>query len=336
MKTKQISVQIRNLIVKDRQKGLSNREIGRKYGVSEAAVRKIWKKFEKIGTVIDMTGRGRKRKTNPVEDRRIIRETKKNPTVTSRVIRENLQLNVSERTVRRRLREAGLKNNFALRRPLIRKANKIKRLEFAKKYADKPVDFWKKILWSDESKFDLFGHKQRARVWLKPCEKLLDKNVQKTIKHGGGSIMVWGCFAWSGLGNLVDINGIMTADVYINILNENLEESLLKVGLEDDFIFQQDNDPKHTAGKTTAFFRSSRIRLLDWPAQSPDLNPIENLWSILDQKVDKGDVTNKAKLLEALKRAWENIDQQHIQNLIESMPRRLQAVIQAKGGHTKY
>jgi len=66
--------------------------------------------------------------------------------------------------------------------------------------------------------------------------------------------MVWGCFAWSGLGNLVDINGIMTADVYINILNENLEESLLKVGLEDDFIFQQDNDLKHTAGKTTAFF----------------------------------------------------------------------------------
>jgi len=56
----------------------------------------------------------------------------------------------------------------------------------------------------------------------------------------------------------------------------------------------------------------------------------------LDQKVDKGDVTNKAKLLEALKRAWESIDQQHIRNLIESMPRRLQAVIQTKGGHTKY
>jgi len=150
-----------------------------------------------------------------------------------------------------------------LRRTLIRKANKIKRLEFAKKYVDKPVDFWKKILWSDESKFDLFGRKQRARVWLKPCEKLLDKNVQKTMKHGGGSIIVWGCFAWSGLRNLVDINGIMTADVYINILNENLEESLLKVGLEDDFIFQQDNDPEHTAGKITAFFRSSRMKLLD-------------------------------------------------------------------------
>lgn len=336
METKQIALQIRKLIVKDCQKELSNREIGRKYDVSEGAVRNIWKKFQELGTITDEVGRGRKRKTNPIEDRRIIREVKKNSIVTSRVIRENMQLNISERTVRRRLREAGLRNSFAVRRPLIRKANKIKRLEFAKKYADKPVDFWKKVLWSDESKFDLFGHKQRPRVWSKPGEKLVDKNIQKTIKHGGGSIMVWGCFAWSGLGNLIKIDGIMTADVYIDILNENLEESLLKVGLEDNYIFQQDNDPKHTARKTTAFFGTSRIKLLDWPAQSPDLNPIENLWSILDQKVDKGEVTNKIKLFEALEEAWENIDQQHIRNLVESMPRRLQAVIQARGGHTKY
>jgi len=73
--------------------------------------------------------------------------------------------------------------------------------------------------------------------------------------------------------------------------------------------------------------------LLD-PAQSPELNPIENLWSILDQKVEKGDVTNKIKLFEALEKAWKNIDQQHIQNLVVGMPRRLQTIIQAKGGHT--
>lgn len=271
-----------------------------------------------------------------MDDRKIIREVKKNPTITSRVILENTGLNISDRTVRRRLRGAGFKNSFAQRRPLIRKANKIKRLEFAKKYVNKPISFWKKVIWSDESKFDLFGHKRRPRVWCKPGERLLEKNVQKTMKHGGGSILVWGCFAWSGVGNLVPINGIMTADVYIDIINENLEESLLKVGLENDFIFQQDNDPKHTARKSLAFFRSSRIKLLDWPAQSPDLNPIENLWSILDQNVDKGDVTSKEKLLDALRETWDKIDEQQIRNLVESMPRRLQAVIEAKGGHTKY
>lgn len=88
---------------------------------------------------------------------------------------------------------------------------------------------------------------------------------------------MWGCFAWFGQGNLVKINGIMTADGYIDILNENLEESVLKIDLENDFIFQQDNDTKHTARKTIAFFRASRTKLLDWTAQLPDLNPIENV-----------------------------------------------------------
>jgi len=83
-------------------------------------------------------------------------------------------------------------------------------------------------------------------------EKLLGKNVQKTVKQGGSSIMVWGYFAWSGLGNLVKIDGIMTADKYIDILHK-VWKSLLKVGLEDDFIFQQDNDPNHTIRKTTTF-----------------------------------------------------------------------------------
>ncbi|EFN75739.1 hypothetical protein EAI_09741, partial [Harpegnathos saltator] len=78
----------------------------------------------------------------------------------------------------------------------------------------------KKVIWNDESKFDLFVHIQLL-VWLKPGEKLLDKNVHK-IEHGGDSIMVRRCFAWSSLRNLVKINGIMTTDIYLDILNKNL------------------------------------------------------------------------------------------------------------------
>lgn len=128
----------------------------------------------------------------------------------------------------------------------------------------------------------------------------------------------------------------MTADVYIDIINENLEESLLKLGLENNFIFQQDNDPKHTAKKSQTFFRSCRIKQLEWPPQSPDLNPIENLWAILDNRVDKCGITNKNSYFEALQLAWENLDSQHLQNLIGSIPRRLQKVIEAKGSHINY
>lgn len=135
---------------------------------------------------------------------------------------------------------------------------------------------------------------------------------------------------------MIKIDGIITADTYINILSENLEVSLIRLGLENNFIFQQDNDPKHTAKKTKKFFTSSHIKLLDWPSQSPDLNPIENLWSILDRSVNKIGVTNKNNYFHALQRAWESLDSNHLHNLVESMPRQLAAVIKAKGGHTKY
>ena len=128
----------------------------------------------------------------------------------------------------------------------------------------------------------------------------------------------------------------MTADGYIDVLNENLEESLLKMGLEEKYTFQQDNDPKHTAKKTLAFFRACRIKPLEWPPQSPDLNPIENLWAILDNKVDKTDVTNKQTYFAALERAWNELDPRYLRNLVESMPKRLQAIIKAKGGHIDY
>lgn len=123
---------------------------------------------------------------------------------------------------------------------------------------------------------------------------------------------------------------------YIDILNENLEESLLKMGLEDNYIFQQDNDPKHTAKKTQAFFRSCRIKPLEWPPQSPDLNPIENLWAILDNRVEKTGVSNKQTYVAALEKAWNELDPQHLRNLVESMPKRLQSIIEAKGGHIDY
>nr|KAF7394491.1 hypothetical protein H0235_017086 [Vespula pensylvanica] len=102
---------------------------------------------------------------------------------------------------------------------------------------------------------------------------------------------------------------------------ENLEVSLIQLDLENNFILQQDNDFKHTAKETKKFFTSHQIKLLDWLPQCPDLNPIENLWSILDENMDKTGVTNKNNYFDALQPVWENLDLNYLYNLVRSMPR---------------
>ena len=127
-----IALQVRNLIVRDCEKGFSYRKIAKKFRVSFSAVRYIWKNYQQLGSVADKAGRGRKRLTTPRDDARIAREVHKNSKITSRAIKENLLLNVSARTVRRRLQEQEFKNKFAVRRPWISKRNRVKRLQFAK------------------------------------------------------------------------------------------------------------------------------------------------------------------------------------------------------------
>ena len=135
-----------------------------------------------------------------------------------------------------------------------------------------------KILWSDETKIELFGVNSKRYVWRKPGTAHHLPNTIPTVKHGGGSIMLWGCFSAAGTGRLVAIEGKMNAAKYRDILEENLFQSALDLRLGRRFTFQQDNDPKHTAKITKEWLRNNSVTILDRPSQSPDLNPIEHLW----------------------------------------------------------
>ena len=102
------------------------------------------------------------------------------------------------------------------------------------------------------------------------------------------------------------------------------------------FVLQQNNDPKHKCRVATEFFYGNDINLLEWSAQSPDLNPIEHLWSILDQKVRRSYKSKKVTFMEELRKQWELLPKSLLNALVESMPNRLQEVIDNKGGATKY
>lgn len=335
-RTFEVSNDLRKRVVDDRNEGLSYRKLAEKYKLSVSGVRKICMKYEEYGQVENIEGRGRKRKTTVRYDKLIIREAKKKPTVSSREIAETLNLSVSTKTIRRRLNESGLLSRLQRKKPFISEKNKAKRIKFAKEHLNKGLDFWENILWSDESKFELFGTKGRKRVWRKPGEALKGSNLKTTIKHGGGSVMVWGCFSSAGVGEIALITGKMTGAIYVDLLQNNLQKSVHKLGLSRRYVFQQDNDPKHTSSIAKNFFKEKKLRVLEWPPQSPDLNPIENLWSIVDNKLKITERTNKNSFFRMLCNEWNKIDVQTTKKLVESMPRRLKAVLDAKGGSTKY
>lgn len=182
----------------------------------------------------------------------------------------------------------------------------------------------------------MFGSDGKLRVWRQANADMNPKNLASTVEHGGGSVLVWGCFSSAGVGKLAFIDGIMDHIAYINILKDNLKESAEAMGLGSNFVFQQDNDPKHTAYNSKMWILYNAPRQFVTPPQSPDMNPIENLWSYLESRVRERDISSKKQLKEVLQEEWAKIPVSLCQKLTSSMPRRLEAIIQAKGYPTKY
>ena len=134
---------------------------------------------------------------------------------------------------------------------------------------------WRNVLWSDETKIELFGLNSKHYVWHKPNTAHHPVNTIATVKHGGGRIMLSGCFPSAGTGKIVMIEGTMDGAKYRRMLDENLLESAMNLKLGRRFTFQQDIDPKQKAKTTLEWTNKKKINVLEWPSQSPDLNPIE-------------------------------------------------------------
>ena len=203
------------------------------------------------------------------------------------------------------------------------------------------MEDWKRVLWTDETKINRIGSDGKVYVWKQQGEPVSDWTTTPTVKHGGGNnLMVWGCMGWNGVGKLIEVQGNMNAEQYCEILEEGVEESFesLEMAEEEERYFQQDNDPKHTSRKADEWFSDNNLTPLKWPAQSPDLNPIEHLWQHLKARLQQYDTPPKGvhELWERVAKEWNEIPPETCQNLIESMPRRIEAVLKAKGGHTKY
>uniref|UniRef100_A0A7I4YQF3 DDE_3 domain-containing protein n=1 Tax=Haemonchus contortus TaxID=6289 RepID=A0A7I4YQF3_HAECO len=319
--------------------GLTSRQVSEIQGVTIRCIQRIWKKYKDTGSVEVKKHPGAARTTSRLVDRNIVRLARNDPRLTAAEILREISTpegpNPSLSTVQRRLREAGLFGQRPAKKPLISAKNRKARLDWAQAHKNWTVRQWRKVIWSDESKFLLFGT-DGIKFVRRPVGTRYHPSYQlPTVKGGGGSVMVHGSFCGKGVGPLHRIEGKMDAKMYLNIM-ETVIWPFFRSTARRGFIFQQDNDPKHKSKLLTKWFRDNDVPLLTWPSQSPDLNPIEHLWERLEHQVKGLRARNEHEKFLQLKTAWENIPQEEIDKLIESMPRRCQAVIDARGYATKY
>lgn len=338
-KTREISSDVRKVIIDLFKDNKPIRAIAEIVKVNKSTVHEIITRFKKTG-FIDKKGRsGRPRKFNDREERWIVRKMKINPKLSAVKLRAQAEKRFGKVTSVETIRNILRKNNFHGRvprkKPYISKQNRQKRLRFAIAHINRSYDFWKTVIFADESKYNIFGSDGSNFVWRQPNTELNLKNLKCTVKHGGGSQLVWGCMSAAGVGNLKFINGKYDKYQHLTVLKENLLQSARKMQMEH-FCYYEDNDPKHNSYVCRLWRLYNCPKVIDTPAQSPDLNPIEHLWEHLKRKIQNCEISSLITLRKALKEEWATISPQFCEKLVKSMPSRLREVIKNRGGPTRY
>ena len=336
-KTKELSKDIRNKIVDLHKAGMGYKKISKQLGERLTTVGAIIRRWKKHKVTANLPQSGAPRKISPRGISMMMRKVRDQPSTTQEELVNDLKAvgtTVSKRTISNTLHREGLKSCCTRKVPLLKKAHVQAHLKFAQEYLDDPEEAWEKVMWSDETKIELFGINSTRRVWRKRNAEYNPKNTIPTVKHGGG--MLWGCFSAKGTGRLHRIEGRMNGAMYREIWGDNLLPSVRALKIGRGWVFQHDTDPKHTAKAIKEWFKKKHIKVLDWPSQSPDLNPIKNLWRELKLRVATRQPRNLKDLERICKEEWTKIPPKICANLLKNYNKRLASVLANKGFSTKY
>jgi len=315
------------------------RKISSKLGIAKSTIHNIKKKHSKQGNLNRKQGSGRPMILSDLDITFIADEKEKEKRISApsmrKKLKEKMNISVSDQTIRNYLKNLGYVASSPAQVPLLTIVHKRRRLEQCKIWNFEPKTYWNDVIFSDEVPFNMKNSDGKSWVWRKPGERYHDDFTNKKVKYGGGKVMLWGCFSARGVGKICIIKGKMNSEQYVDILSNNLFQSVDKFRFSS-FKFVQDNDPKHTSKYTKEYFRYKKINVLPWPSNSPDLNPIENLWAYLKGRIVNIEFKKPDDLFTKVKEEWESIPVEICLKLVDSMKKRILEVINAKGGSTKY
>lgn len=354
---KEVSEQKRAEIIGMHKVRTPLREITNIVGVPKSTASDIIRRWRTSGTVKSSPRSGRPPKTTLRNDRAIHRAARIDRDQTYADIKATIAPWISRSTFARRLRKVGIRKYRKTKRQYLDKKAAAARLKWCKAHRHWTAEDWEnKVIWSDECSVEKGGDPRTQWVFRTKEEKFHPDCVQGQKKGNGVKVMVWGCFVGGYMSGLWPVErneetGKVDSEAYIRTLEKELPyfmEYLQEQGIPpEDLLFMQDNAPVHTAGYAMAWFRAKGYRILkDWPPYSPDLNPIEHAWYKLKThlaryyphlaRLTRSPQVIRPILTDALIHCWELINPTHLRNLAASMPRRIKAVIRARGWYTKY
>jgi transposase len=318
--------------------GQSQRMVAKKVGVSQNCVKNIFAKMKQNLPLKNAPGQGRKRVSTPTDDRHLLELCKKDRTKSSQQLSSEWILSngktLSAVTVRRRLLEAGYASYTAKRKTVRTAAHKRKRLAFANTHINWLSDDWSKVIWSDEAHFELYNRKNRTLVRRKMNESDMPFSFVPRMQKGGGCVSVWGCMTSAGTGPLMFYEGRVNGRDYIQIIGDVLPAFINNrfSSTSGDCLYMQDNAPPHNSVFAKKIFERKKISLLNWPPTSPDLNPLENLWDMIDNQLKKMHPKNLMDLKQMIEQIWNSFQPETCKGLVDFMPRRLQQCKIVRGG----
>ena len=240
---------------------------------------------------------------------------------------------IPTRTVRRYLRDLGFEYKVKIKKQWLSSRHREQRINWCKKYLGWSKDDWKRVIFSDESTFYVLKRKNQFKIWRTEKEKLLPECIQQMNTGDGGKVGVWGGISGFGTTDARIYTENMNGQLYCNFLETELKNAIKKVPKKTQMILQQDRAPWRTSGLVQQKIAKMKLSVLEWAPKSPDLHPIEMLWSILDKKLASKPIFSKSASVDRLQEEWAKIDLDLCTKLVESMPERILKCLKAKGGH---
>ncbi|GFX36118.1 transposable element Tcb2 transposase [Trichonephila clavipes] len=315
----------RGRIIGKLEEGRSVTSVAAEFGIAHSIISRLWRQFQTTGTAIRGFSSGRPRGTTPADDRYIVLQARRNRRQTAgEIARRTTQATlrpISRFTVARRLHGGGLFARRPVRCVPLTPAHRRRHSLWCREHRNWRDNEWRRVLFTDESRFSLSSDSHRILIWRERGSRNHHSNTIERDRYGGRGVLVWGGIM---LGSRTDLHivdaGSVNGTRYCNeILLPYVRLFRGAMGLQ--FLFMDDNAPCHRTVAAEQLLESEDIERMDWPARSPDLNPIEHVWDFLGRRLAARTlppVTIREFRL-ALQDEWAAMPQQLIDTLILSI-----------------